>query len=104
MNRRKINQAKLQYWAWMIHDCQHSGLKTKEWLANHGISKDTYYYWYKKVQTICVEAMEIPDTLSMPEFVSFGRCHTTFSLVSLKIYTTLKPEMSSCHFGRFVSL
>ena len=25
---------------------------------------------YKKVQTICVEAMEIPDTLSMPEFVS----------------------------------
>ena len=45
-------------------------LKTKEWLANHGISKDTYYYWYKKVQTICVEAMEMPDTLSMPEFVS----------------------------------
>ena len=70
MSRRKIDQAKLQYWAGIIHDCQHSGLKTKEWLANHGISKDTYYYWYKKVQTICVEAMEIPDTLSMPEFVS----------------------------------
>ena len=52
MSRRKIDQAKLQYWAGMIHDCQHSGLKTKEWLANHGISKDTYYYWYKKVQTI----------------------------------------------------
>ena len=66
----EIDQAKLQYWAGMIRDCQHSGLKTKEWLANHGISKDTYYYWYKKVQTICVEAMEIPDTLSMPEFVS----------------------------------
>lgn len=48
MSRRKIDQAKLQYWAGMIHDCQHSGLKTKEWLANHGISKDTYYYWYKK--------------------------------------------------------
>lgn len=44
--------------------------KTKEWLANHGISKDTYYYWYKKVQTVCVEAMEMPDTLSMPEFMS----------------------------------
>ena len=35
-----------------------------------GISKDTYYYWYKKVQTVCVEAMEMPDTLSMPEFMS----------------------------------
>ena len=33
MSRRKIDQAKLQYWAGMIHDCQHSGLKTKEWLA-----------------------------------------------------------------------
>lgn len=70
MSRRKIDQAKLQYWAGMIHDCQHSGLKTKEWLADHGISKDIYYYWYKKVQTICVEAMEMPDTLPMPEFVS----------------------------------
>ena len=34
------------------------------------VENDTYYYWYKKVQTICVEAMEMPDTLSMPEFVS----------------------------------
>lgn len=30
MSRRKIEQAKLQYWAGMIRDCQHSGLKTKE--------------------------------------------------------------------------
>ena len=67
---KQVEQAKLQYWAGMIRDCQHSGLKTKEWLANHGISKDTYYYWYKKVQTVCVEAMEMPDTLSMPEFMS----------------------------------
>lgn len=32
--------------------------------------KNRYYYWYKKVQTVCVEAMEMPDTLSMPEFMS----------------------------------
>ena len=70
MSRRKIDQAKLQYWAGLIHDCQHSGLKKKEWLANHGISKDTYYYWYKKVQTVCVEAVELPDTLPSPEFVA----------------------------------
>ena len=45
-------------------------LQSVELFCAYGISKDTYYYWYKKVQTICVEAMEIPDTLSMPEFVS----------------------------------
>ena len=69
MSRRQIDQAKLQYWAGLIHECQHSGIKKKEWMANHGISKDTYYYWYKKVQTACVEAMELPDALQVPEFV-----------------------------------
>lgn len=44
----KIDQAKLQYWAGMIRDCQHSGLKTKEWLANHGISKDTLFLFCGK--------------------------------------------------------
>ncbi|TYL50189.1 hypothetical protein FYL37_15975, partial [Agathobacter rectalis] len=52
MSRRKIDQAKLQYWAGMIHDCQHSGLKTKEWLANHGISKDS------SVDTACSGSSE----------------------------------------------
>jgi transposase len=32
----------------MIRDCQHSGLKTKEWLANHGISKDTLFLFCGK--------------------------------------------------------
>ncbi len=44
----EIDQAKLQYWAGMIRDCQHSGLKTKEWLANHGISKDTLFLFCGK--------------------------------------------------------
>lgn len=70
MNKRKIDQAKLQYWAGLIHDCQHSNLKKKEWLASHGISKDTYYYWYKKVQAACVEAMDIPENLTTTEFVA----------------------------------
>ena len=42
MSRRKIDQAKLQYWAGIIHDCQHSGLKTNEWLTDHGISSKKY--------------------------------------------------------------
>ena len=44
----EIDQAKLQYWAGMIRDCQHSGLKTKEWLASHGISKDTLFLFCGK--------------------------------------------------------
>ena len=69
MSRRKIDQAKLQYWAGMIHDCQHSGLKTKEWLANHGISKDTYYYWFNKVRKACLDSQALKESYNTPSIV-----------------------------------
>ena len=69
MKDTKVKQAKLQYWAGLIHECQNSGMKKKDWLESKGILKDTYYYWYKKVQEACVEAMDLPDTLPAPTFV-----------------------------------
>ena len=99
MSRRKIDQAKLQYWAGLIHDCQHSGLKKKEWLANHGISKDTYYYWYKKVQTVCVEAMELPDTLPSPEFVSLPVPVEPVSEPQI-VSTISSPAVVTMHVGK----
>lgn len=65
----EIRQAKLQYWAGLIHECQNSGINKKEWLASKGIHKDTYYYWYKKVQSACVEAMELATNEPTTEFV-----------------------------------
>lgn len=41
---------KLQNWALIIKEQKDSGLKVNEYCIQHNISKDAYYYWYKKVK------------------------------------------------------
>lgn len=96
---RKIDQAKLYHWAGLIHECQNSGLKKKEWLAQNGISKDTYYYWYKRVQEACVDAMEIPDTLPMTEFVSLPVI-TESTMTAEKEPIDTIPSVVTVHVGK----
>ncbi|MCF0129794.1 MAG: hypothetical protein HUJ70_14515 [Pseudobutyrivibrio sp.] len=51
-------QLKLRYWAGIIHECQNSGQRTIDWLTSKGISKDSYYYWYKLVKNQCFDIAE----------------------------------------------
>ena len=37
-------------WRQLIADRETSGLTVKEWCARNSISKDSYYYWFKKVR------------------------------------------------------
>ena len=51
MDTRLIAREKqLENWAFLIHECINSGMKTKDWLAKNNISKDQYYYWLRLVQ------------------------------------------------------
>ncbi len=43
-------QFRLQYWAGIIKECKASGMKTKDWIIEHNISHDAYYYWLKEVK------------------------------------------------------
>lgn len=43
-------QIKLKNWAMIIKNQKDSEFKVKEYCAQHNISKDAYYYWYKKVK------------------------------------------------------
>lgn len=95
----RTDQVKLQHWARLIYECQNSGLKKKEWLANRGISKDTYYYWYKKVQTACVEAMDIPETLPATEFVALPIPTESVHTVSNEVIDS-KPAVVTMHVGK----
>lgn len=104
MSRRKIDQAKLQYWAGMIHDCQHSGLKTKEWLANQGISKDTLFLFYGKknnrIKGLLWES-EYQVNNSPPQKVS-PPDRGGESRLSLRLFTTIgkcfRPRHKFCQF------
>ena len=51
MNTKKATkQIRLQYWAGVIKECQESGQKTKDWIVEHNITHDAYYYWLREVK------------------------------------------------------
>ena len=51
MNTKKdTKQIRLQYWAGIIKECQESGQKTKDWIVEHNITHDAYYYWLREVR------------------------------------------------------
>jgi vacuolar-type H+-ATPase subunit D/Vma8 len=42
-------------WSQLIHECQHSGLTTKQWRQENEVSESQYYYW---LQIIREESLE----------------------------------------------
>jgi transposase-like protein len=45
--RKVTRQFRLQQWQAIFHDRAESGLSVKDYCQNHGITKDSYYYWQK---------------------------------------------------------
>lgn len=43
-------QIRLNEWAAIIKDCKSSGLKVDTYCEQHGLSRDAYYYWLRKVK------------------------------------------------------
>ena len=37
-------------WADIIKDCKRSGLKVEYYCAQHGLSRNAYFYWLRKVK------------------------------------------------------
>lgn len=51
MNTRlATRQIRLTEWAAVIKDCKASGLKVDTYCEQHGLSRDAYYYWLRKVK------------------------------------------------------
>lgn len=43
-------QIRLNEWAAIIKDCKASGLKVDTYCEQHGLSRNSYYYWLRKVK------------------------------------------------------
>ena len=48
------NQVRMTKWSEIIKDRCESGLTIKEYCAEHGISRDAYFYWLKKIRESAV--------------------------------------------------
>ena len=43
-------QFRLNQWVGIIKDCRLSGLRVDDYCRQHGISRDAYYYWLRKIK------------------------------------------------------
>ena len=41
-------------WADIIKDCKESGLKVDDYCAQHGLSRNAYFYWLRKVKEVAL--------------------------------------------------
>ena len=63
-------QIRIQQWAAVIHDRQESGLKVDDYCEQHGLSRNAYYYWLRKVKESALTQtgfVEIQSVITAPE-------------------------------------
>jgi hypothetical protein len=60
---RKIIMSKtdsITLWRNRIQSRKHSGLRVNDWCEKNSISRDAYYYWYRKLKDIKEDQHAIP--------------------------------------------
>ena len=62
--------AKMNKWALIVRECKLSGEETNTWPKDHGVNRNTCYYWHRKPQDKCFEELVAQNSeLSAPTFV-----------------------------------
>ena len=67
-------QIRLNEWAVIIKDCKASGQKVDIYCEQHGLSRDAYYYWLRKVKEAALTQagfVELPALTSVPDELLF---------------------------------
>ncbi len=77
VTRAMTKQIRIQQWTEIFKDKAASGLKVKEYCQLHGITKDAYFYWLKKVREAAIESsgielVELKEPASLPPSVISG--------------------------------
>lgn len=57
--RLAVKESRIQYWSKVFEDRINSGLKPREYCDLHGITKDQYYYWLRKVREAALNESSI---------------------------------------------
>ena len=78
--RAITRQIRLKKWAEVFRDRAESGMQVKDYCNAHGITKDAYYYWLRKVREAAVESsgLELVE-LKEPEEINDEKIQTVSS-------------------------
>lgn len=71
MNEAKklTKQYRLEQWTAIIRERINSGKRVNEWCAEHGISRDAYYYWLRKVKIAAAQEKAATGDQALPKIV-----------------------------------
>ena len=87
MDTRLIAQEKqMENWLSIINECKNSGMKVKDWLIENNISRDQYYYWYRRIKKKACEEIAIKKETQKNEIVKI-ECESPISATSDKFIT-----------------
>ena len=65
-----VQDIRLKQWCELIEAANSSGQPRKEWLQENGISKDTFYYWQRKVRRYYAEQNGLVPAVANTDKVS----------------------------------
>ena len=66
-------------WADIIKDCKESGLKVDDYCAQHGLSRNAYFYWLRKVKEA---ALTQSGFVEVRQQVEFSSCYSSPKLTA----------------------
>lgn len=76
------SQIRLNEWAAIIKDCKASGQTVDTYCEQHGLSRDAYYYWLRKVKQVALKQagfVELPAlTSEQPSVKTIEKGTSTF--------------------------
>lgn len=55
------HQYRVQQWTEIIKNCRSSGLTIDCWCEQNGVSRNTYYYWLRRIRTSYAASLEATD-------------------------------------------
>ena len=84
-----LHQAMLNKWASRIANQQASGLTVAEWCRRNEVSRDSYFYWKRKLKDELI-------TQALPEIVPLALPDVSAPECSSVVPTTSKDSRTSC--------
>ena len=61
------DEYRLERWSEIVSECQASGLTSREFCVQRGISEKTYYYWLRKLRQTAAASIPTPQLVRLVE-------------------------------------
>ena len=98
------NRIRMEQWTALIRDCKSSGMKVEAWCAANGVSRDSYYYWLRKIRKAAIEQNEPHDVPAKSTTVTFNRLELPGMVQQTQPSVTLKLPSAILEITNDISL